>query len=135
MTGYGSLFERLCGEAGPRSSVSGEAAVKASIAAHLMKMLGTRAGSVPTATDYGLPDFNDMYLSRHDALVKARSAVSHFIDKYEPRLTKVRVVPISGSGDTSELCFRIEGVMEVKGLWQGASFTASLYRGGNVLVG
>lgn len=51
MKGYGSLFERLGGEATERSGWSPEVAAMASVAAHLAKMLSTRAGSVQTLPD------------------------------------------------------------------------------------
>ena len=98
MNGYGSLFERLGGEAGQRAGWSREVAVMASVAAHLAKMLSTRAGSVQTLPDYGLPDLNDMRLSLHDALQQARSAIESFIEKYEPRLSQVRVSSAEAGG-------------------------------------
>lgn len=55
MTGYGSLFERLNGDADKRVSWSREVSARASVAAHLGKMLSTRAGSVQTLSDYGCP--------------------------------------------------------------------------------
>jgi hypothetical protein len=75
----------------------------ASVAAHLAKMLSTRAGSVQTLADYGLPDLNDMRLSLHDALSQARRAIENFIEAYEPRLSDVRscparVITISSAG-------------------------------------
>lgn len=45
MTGYGSLFERLNGDADKRVGWSREVSAMASVAAHLGKMLSTRAGS------------------------------------------------------------------------------------------
>jgi cyclic pyranopterin phosphate synthase len=72
MAGYGSLFERLGGEASQRAGWSREVAAMASVATHLAKMLSTRAGSVQTLPDYGLPDLNDMRLSLHDSLQQAR---------------------------------------------------------------
>ena len=76
MDGYGSLFERLNGDAQLRKGNSLEACAMASVAAHLAKMLSTRAGSVQTLADYGLPDLNDMRLSLHDSLSQARLALS-----------------------------------------------------------
>ena len=94
MTGYGSLFERLKGDAQRRAGLSRERAVMASVAAQLTRMLSTRAGSVQTLPDYGLPDLNDMSVSLHTALSQARQSIETFIDQYEPRLTQVRVVSL-----------------------------------------
>jgi type VI secretion system protein len=93
MSGYGSLFERLSGDANMRDGWSREVSAMASVAAHLAKMLSTRAGSVQTLSDYGLPDLNDMRLSLHDSLSQARLAIENFIEAYEPRLSNVRVIP------------------------------------------
>jgi type VI secretion system protein len=133
MTGYGSLFERLSGETNKRLGWSREDAAMASVAAHLAKMLSTRAGSVETLPDYGLPDLNDMSLSLHDSLSQARLAIEQFIETYEPRLNKVRVTALPGA-DQLRLIFSIEGLLEVDGLRQQVSFTASLNGSGQVKV-
>ncbi|MEG1628723.1 type VI secretion system baseplate subunit TssE [Pseudomonas sp.] len=135
MSGYGSLFERLGGEAQKRVGWSREESATASVAAHLSKMLGTRAGSVQTLSDYGLPDLNDMRLSLHDALSQARSAIESFIEAYEPRLSNVRVVPLPRHHDQLRLFFSIEGLLEVNGFKRLVNFTARLDGGGQVKVG
>lgn len=134
MSGYGSLFERLSGEAGKRVGWSREASAMASVAAHLDKMLSTRAGSVQTLSDYGLPDLNDMRLSLHDALSQAREAIETFIEAYEPRLSGVRVVSLPREPDQLRLSFNIEGLLEVEGLRRQVRFTACLDGSGKVKV-
>ncbi|GGU83514.1 hypothetical protein GCM10009504_44890 [Pseudomonas laurentiana] len=134
MNGNGSLFERLGGEADKRIGWSREACLMASVAAHLAKMLSTRAGSVQTLSDYGLPDLNDMRLSLHDALSQARSAIELFIEAYEPRLSCVRVVSLPRCHDQLMLSFSIEGVLEVEGVKRQASFSACLNGSGQVSV-
>lgn len=131
---YGSLFERLGGEAGRRAGWSREVAVTASVAAHLAKMLSTRAGSVQTLPDYGLPDLNDMRLSLHDSLQQARSAIERFIEAYEPRLRQVRVVSLPRDHDPLSLNFAIEGLLEVDGIKRQVSFSARLDGSGQVRV-
>lgn len=134
MSGYGSLFERLGGDAGQRAGWSREVAAMASVAAHLAKMLSTRAGSVQTLPDYGLPDLNDMRLSLHDALNQARNAIERFIEAYEPRLSNVRVSALPRERDPLYLAFSIDGVLEVDGLKRPVSFAASLDGSGQVKV-
>lgn len=134
MKGYGSLFERLDGEATERSGWSPEVAAMASVAAHLAKMLSTRAGSVQTLPDYGLPDLNDMRLSLHDSLHQARTAIERFIEAYEPRLSAVRVISLPRDHDPLNLAFAIEGMLEVEGLRRQVSFSASLDGSGQVKV-
>ncbi|EXF44586.1 GPW/gp25 family protein [Pseudomonas sp. BAY1663] len=55
MTEYGSLFERLGGEAGRRTGWSREIAAMASVAAHLSKMLSTRAAAYRRCPTTGCP--------------------------------------------------------------------------------
>lgn len=134
MRRYGSLFERLGGEAEQRVGWSREVAAMASVAAHLAKMLSTRAGSVQTLSDYGLPDLNDMRLSLHDALSQAREAIEGFIETYEPRLSNVRVKPLPRDHDPLKLAFSIEGLLEVDGVRRQVSFAARLDGSGQVRV-
>ncbi|UVJ45963.1 type VI secretion system baseplate subunit TssE [Pseudomonas sp. LS1212] len=134
MIGYGSLFERLSGEADKRIGWSREVSAMASVAAHLDMMLSTRAGSVQTLSDYGLPDLNDMRLSLHDALSQARLAIENFIEAYEPRLSNVRVVPLPRDHDQLRLSFNIEGLLEVDGFKRQVRFTARLDGSGQVKV-
>ncbi|WP_426118214.1 type VI secretion system baseplate subunit TssE [Pseudomonas sp. DSP3-2-2] len=134
MSGYGSLFERLAGEADKRASWKHEDSAVASVAAHLAKMLSTRAGSVQTLPAYGLPDLNDMRLSLHDSLMQARQAIESFIGLYEPRLTQVEVISLPQDGDPFRLAFAIHGLLEVAGVKRQVSFSARLDASGNVKV-
>lgn len=131
---YGSLFERLGVEASQRAGWSREVAAMASVATHLAKMLSTRAGSVQTLPDYGLPDLNDMRLSLHDSLQQARIAIERFIEAYEPRLSDVRVISLPRDNNPLSLAFAIEGLLEVDGLKRQVSFSARLDGSGQVKV-
>lgn len=134
MNGYGSLFERLGGDADKRVGWNREVSAMASVAAHLAKMLSTRAGSVQTLADYGLPDLNDMRLSLHDSLSQARQAIESFIEAYEPRLSKVRVISLPREHDHLRLSFSIEGLLEVEGFKRQVTFAARLDGSGQVRV-
>lgn len=134
MSGYGSLFERLAGDTDKRVGLGFEECAFSSVAAHLAKMLSTRAGSVQALPDYGLPDLNDMRLSLHDSLAQARTAIESFIALYEPRLSSVKVVPASRGNDPFRLFFSIDGVLEVDGVRQQVSFSAALDGSGQVTV-
>jgi type VI secretion system protein len=135
MIGYGSLFERLGGEAEKRVGWSRASAATVSVAAHLAKMLSTRAGSVQTLPDYGLPDLNDMRLSLHDSLNQARMTIENFIEAYEPRLSKVRVLSRPRNDDPLRLSFSIEGLLTIDGIKHQVSFVAYLHGSGQVKVG
>jgi type VI secretion system protein len=133
MANYGSLFERLAGRPEKRAGLGLEDCVVASVAAHLAEMLSTRAGSVQTLPDYGLPDLNDMNLSLHDSLVQARKAIERFIESYEPRLSEIRVTAIPRC-DPFRLLFTIEGLIEVAGIGRDVRFSAALDGAGKVTV-
>ncbi len=83
-----------------------------SIIDHLQRMLNTRQGSVLIADDYGMPDFtnfpdDDLKATADDV----ERIISHMIEKYEPRLQKVRVYFESKSGDMFDLRFKLEAEM------------------------
>ncbi|MCV4289163.1 type VI secretion system baseplate subunit TssE [Pseudomonas capsici] len=132
MNPYGSLFERLGGETRSRNGLSREECVIASVAANLAKMLGTRAGSVQTKPDYGLPDLNDMRMSLHDTHARSRSAIEAFIRTCEPRLSEVRVISLPPEDGKLKLRFSIEGFLLVENVKRAVCFTASLGDGGKV---
>lgn len=131
---YGSLFERLAGDSEKRAGLSREACIVTSVAAHLAKMLSTRAGSVQTLADYGLPDLNDMRLSLHDAGSQARKAIETFIKAYEPRLRNVCVVSMPSNADQLRLSLRIDALLDVEGIKRQVSFSACLDGSGQVKV-
>ncbi|MCW1245134.1 type VI secretion system baseplate subunit TssE [Pseudomonas sp. SAICEU22] len=134
MTGYGSLFERLNGDCDIRAGMSREACAVASVAAHLSKMLSTRAGSVQVAPDYGLPDLNDMSLSLHDARHQACRAIQASIEAYEPRLSHVRVTAVSTYADPLRLSLRIDALLIMEGLKRPVNFSAGLDGSGQLTV-
>jgi type VI secretion system protein len=134
MTQYRSLFERLECVVPTGVGRSSKACVVASVASHLGKMLSTRAGSVQTLPDYGLPDLNDMRLSLHESLSQARLLVERFIQAYEPRLANVRVTVLPRDHDPLTLAFDIQGALDVDGVMQSVAFCASLEGGGRVEV-
>lgn len=134
MNRYGSLFERLSGEADRRAGLSREACALRSVARHLSQMLGTRAGSVQIQADYGLPDLNDLSLSLHDALSQAREAIERFISAFEPRLSGVRVVALPRDHDPLRLTFSVEGLLQVPGVRCQVRLRACLDGGGRVRI-
>ncbi|MFC6339981.1 type VI secretion system baseplate subunit TssE [Pseudomonas sp. CCM 7891] len=133
MSRYASLFERLEAEA-PVVDDSPVMGTQASVAAHLGKMLNTRAGSVQTLADYGLPDLNDMRLSLHESLSQARYLIERFIEAYEPRLSNVRVTALPRDRDPLALAFTIEGVLHINSVMHPVAFAGSLCGNGRVEV-
>ena len=76
----GSLFEKLTlGQPGMGMSED------ESIRHNLSRVLGTRQGAVQALPDYGLPDLNDLTLSRSELQNMLSSAIERLIIHYEPR--------------------------------------------------
>ena len=123
-----SLFERL--EQAPPT----DASQVACIAVHLGKMLSTRAGSVQTRPDYGLPDFNDMRCSLHESLNQSRRQIEGFIQACEPRLASVQVRLLPRDRDPLVLAFVIDALLTVNGTTQPVAFRAQLGEAGRVEV-
>jgi type VI secretion system lysozyme-related protein len=89
----GSLFERLTlGEAGAYIDED------ESIRNNLTRMLTARQGSVQAAPDYGLPDLNDLTLSRAELILENCAAIKSCIDAYEPRLHEAVVQHVELEG-------------------------------------
>ena len=73
------------GESDPKIAI-------ASVLTHLDKMLNTRQGSTPIATDLGMPDFTSLARSLNaDSLPEMEEIITSVITKYEPRLADVKV--------------------------------------------
>ena len=86
-----------------------------SILNHLQRVLNTKQGSVPIADDYGIPDFTDLpgafsTGSTHEV----ERIIKNVIEKYEPRLTKVRAGFIPQKEDRLALRFEIDARLATK---------------------
>jgi len=101
----GSLFDRLTrGAAGVRMDDD------ESIRVHLLRMLLTRQGAVQALPDYGLPDLNDLSLSRAEIIHQCCSSIAACIRKYEPRLQDVKVRHVELDESRFTMAFFIEAV-------------------------
>jgi type VI secretion system protein len=101
----GSLFDRLTkGTAGLLMDDD------ESIRLHLLRMLTTRQGAVQALPGYGLPDLNDLSMSRAEVIRQCCMAIETCIARYEPRLSdaKVRHVPLDDA--QFSMAFRIEAM-------------------------
>ena len=89
------LFESLTGrfiDGTPVDSLSATQRRVKSIMDHLSRLFNTRLGSVPHLRDYGVPDVSEIYRKGPDGIDELRSAIQRTIEKYEPRLMKVKVI-------------------------------------------
>ncbi|MCL2725576.1 MAG: type VI secretion system baseplate subunit TssE [Polyangiaceae bacterium] len=88
------------------AAASAEKTLRDSVLQHLQAMCSTRLGSVPIRPDYGLPDVSEMVHSFPDAIDALARALTHTIEKYEPRLLDVVVRHVPS--DTVDLVVRFE---------------------------
>ena len=86
-----------------------------SVLSHLERILNTRQGSVPIAEDYGVPDFTDLPgSSPSESTHGIERSLRQIIQKYEHRLTAVRVSFMPQEEDILSLRFRITGKLAVE---------------------
>src|SRR5574340_490365 len=91
----------------PRTSQQNERQIVASVMEHLGKMLNTRRGNAPVAPDYGIPDVVDMIHAFPESIRIMEQAMRNTIEKYEPRLTNVRVKHTAAEDDVFSLHFEV----------------------------
>ncbi len=62
-----------------------------SIIDNLSRLFNTRRGSISHIPDYGLPDISQVYRDLPYSIDGLRAAIKQVVEKYEPRLRRVRV--------------------------------------------
>jgi len=80
---------------------------------NLAKLLNSRQGMSPAQPDYGLPSLTDVPLEGTNALAALRDKIRATIERYEPRLRRVRVSSPQDEEqpDRQKLVFRIDALL------------------------
>jgi type VI secretion system protein len=78
-----------------------------SVIIHLRKMMNCRHGCTLIQPDYGIPDLNEFIFDFPDTLGAMRQAVQQAIEKYEPRLSVVRVKYQENPDNPLDIHFKI----------------------------
>jgi type VI secretion system protein len=86
-----------------------------SVASHLSHLLNTRQGSAATVPDYGLPDFNDMITRFPVAITEIKREIKRTVEKYEPRLQRVRVTHVPDEDKPLSLRYEVTAQLMVQG--------------------
>ncbi len=89
------------------SEVDEDEHLVAGIISNLSYLFNTRQGSLPHLPDYGLPDVTEIYRDIPDSVVKLQGIIKEAVDRYEPRLRRVRIEPKEAEGDTMRLVFHL----------------------------
>ena len=105
-----------------------------SIMVHLNKLLNTNKGSVQIGHDLGMPD---MTAFSSDGIAgtmeKIAKAVIELVNKYEKRMSKVRVKIESDKSDVLAIFFTLEGVLSRHGNVP-VFFQATVKPGGSIII-
>jgi type VI secretion system protein len=113
-----ALFENLTGhflDGTPVEDVSSQNRSIVSIMDHLNRLFNTREGSLTHLKDYGLPDISDIYRKMPHGIEELQKAIKRAVEKYEPRLKKIKVTP----RETDPREFRLVFILSAELAWGG----------------
>ncbi len=80
-----------------------------SVLNYLQRILNTRQGSTPIAEDFGMPDFTNLPGAFSTGSTReVEQLLKEVIQKYEPRLSRVRIFFESQQEDLLSLRFKVE---------------------------
>lgn len=83
-----------------------------SVVSNLSRLFNTRRGSVTHLPDYGLPDLTTVYRDAPRTGDELRRAIKSSIEKYEPRLRRVRVDRKETDEFAMRLVFIVDAVLK-----------------------
>ncbi|MCH7812385.1 MAG: type VI secretion system baseplate subunit TssE [Planctomycetes bacterium] len=86
-------------------------AVMDSVREHLIQLLNARHGMSEALPDYGLPALTDLMAGSDDYGVKVLESIKTTVEKYEPRLRRVRVTRVAGEEQRQVLSFRVDATL------------------------
>ena len=89
-----SLFEKLSNQFAdgtPLTAIAQEKRCIKSICDHLSRLLNTRQNTLAHMPDYGLPDIAQVYRSLPGSFEELKDNIVRVVEKYEPRLERIRV--------------------------------------------
>lgn len=81
--------------------------LRRSVLAHLQRLLNARHGHAPAQPDYGIPDLNEFMFSMPESIGPMERAIQKSIEKYEPRLARVKVKWMPEEDDPLNIRFEI----------------------------
>ncbi|GFO60543.1 hypothetical protein GMST_28680 [Geomonas silvestris] len=83
-----------------------------SIVRHLALILNTRQGSVPAASGFGMPDFQEFLQSYPQSVRELEAGIRRTIELYEPRLQAIQVVFLPQAEDALKLHFQVSACLK-----------------------
>lgn len=129
-----SLFERLRNPAGTSSHTLEEdtGALLQSILRNLTRILNAREGQCPAQPDYGIPSPSEVAQAYPDSINSVLKTIRHCIERYEPRLRDVQVIPIESDDQQLVVRFQITARLATSSRSQQVSFSTMLDPAGHV---
>ena len=82
-----------------------------SVRVHLGRLLNARQGMSEAQPEYGLPALSDLTIGVDDYVKRVRDSIQTAIEKYEPRLRRVRVTLVTDEDQERTLAFRVDAVL------------------------
>lgn len=105
-----------------------------SVLRHVQRILNTKQGSVLIAEDYGMPDFTDLPGAfSTEATHEVEKILRGVIQKYEPRLAKVRITFDPQKDDVLSLRFKVQAQLAREG-GESVTFETVVDAGGKITV-
>ncbi len=114
---------------------SDPAAAIQSVLGHVVKILNTRQGSTPIAPDFGVPDFTSIASTfGAESVAQIEEAIVRVIQKFEPRLTAVRVSFEPQEDRAFALAFKLQAQLAAEGQATPVVFETILNPDGRIVV-
>ncbi len=114
---------------------SDPAAAIQSVLGHVVKILNTRQGSTPIAQDFGVPDFTSIASTfGAESVAQIEEAIVRVIQKFEPRLTAVRVTFEPQEDKSFALAFKLQAQLAAEGQATPVVFETILNPDGRIVV-
>jgi type VI secretion system protein len=82
-----------------------------SVRRHLGRLLNSRQGMSEAAPEYGLPAMSDLMAGRDQYILLVQEAIRTTVERYEPRLRRVRVTHQADEGKPHTLVFRVDATL------------------------
>ena len=135
-----TLLKRIAArtQAAPRrvqpSAAEDVEALMESVRQHLAVLLNSRHGMNECLPDYGLPALSDLTIGVGDYARTMQEAIQTTIQKYEPRLRRVRVSRVEDEDSGRSLAFRVDAVLVGRSGEYRAWYATSISGGGPLEV-
>jgi type VI secretion system protein len=82
-----------------------------SVRTNLARLLNSRQGMSEAQQDYGLPSLTDVTVGSGDYVRMLQESIRQTVEKYEPRLRRIRITLQEQESSAEHLVFRVDAVL------------------------